>query len=1204
MPTQHYIGEIMIFTGSFAPEGWLECDGRMLHENEHQALFSVIERTYGGSSPYFALPDLRGRAAVGQGSPGFPQGASGGASDVTLNASQLPKHSHALLNGKVGLPVSSADADTNDPTQGVPAKLSVAVDDGVSGTYKVTAKAYTTGAATGIRDVKLKAGTQTGEAGSDKPAVVHIQNPYLALRYCIATEGEYPSGRNDRSALPAISFAFQSLHSPPQPSVMKCPPKKTSVSLEAFGFRRISRSWGLAALLTAVLALSAQAASPIKLFFDSASSTNTNDRLDRIDVDGTNLTALITTGVGTWTQPETIQIDHANGYLYIADGGAGHQILRFNLDGTNKTVITSWTHTGFSRGLALDRVNQKLYYCTQSTTVDADNTLVSINLSNNSATTLGSGAANVASRPSGLAVDTERGYVYVSDFQTSSATSQGIVRFNLDGSGRTQIVTHSPLSGGTSMTFPFLYADESTGHLYFTTNSTLDSNLDRIARINWDGTGMTTLYSGATNFTQPYAIFVDKANGYIYMGDSNVGAALASLYRFNLDGSGGRLLMANGYENNGFIDGIALTSTAPTISTVSNQNVAMGASTGNLSVTVGDAASETPVGNLLLYGKSSNQTLVPNANITFGGSGASRTVNVATAAGQTGTSTITLTVNDGAVVTRTTFTVTVASSTAPTVTTPTSASITGTSATLGGNVTSDGGATITGRGVVYSVTSTNSNPQIGGTGVSQASTSGTTGVFTVGSGTLPPGTAYSFAAYAINSVGTSYSSVGTFTTLSDNADLSALSFSAGTISFSTGTTSYSFSVPNATANTTVTATRSEANATLQLQFNAGGFTSLTSGTASGSLSLNVGANTVDVKVTAQDGTTIKTYTTTITRAAPLSAPTVTTPTSASIAGTAATLGGNVTSDGGATITERGVVYSVTSTNSNPQINGTGVTKVSTTGTTGVFTVSSGTLTPGTAYSFAAYATNSVGTSYSSVGSFTTLSDNANLSNLTISSGTLSPVFASVIITYDAAVLRPTTSITVTPTAAESHATIQVRINGGSYASVTSGSPTSSLPLNLGANTIDVLVTAQDGATTKTYTTTVTRWTYLQAWRNQYYGSIANSGDGADTAAPQFDGLANLLKFALGMNPTVPGLQPVTFVKNGSTLEFSYPRSVEATVECTFIVEWSDTLMPGSWDTAGVNEQILSDNGTLQQVKATLPAGNPVRRFVRLRVTNP
>lgn len=102
------------------------------------------------------------------------------------------------------------------------------------------------------------------------------------------------------------------------------------------------------------------------------------------------------------------------------------------------------------------------------------------------------------------------------------------------------------------------------------------------------------------------------------------------------------------------------------------------------------------------------------------------------------------------------------------------------------------------------------------------------------------------------------------------------------------------------------------------------------------------------------------------------------------------------------------------------------------------------------------------------------SSDADLSAMTISSGTLSPSFASGTTSYTTSVSNGTTSITVTPTRNEAHATIEVRVNGGSYSSVTSGSASGALSLNVGSNTIDVRVTAEDGTTQKTYTTSICR----------------------------------------------------------------------------------------------------------------------------------
>jgi hypothetical protein len=72
------------------------------------------------------------------------------------------------------------------------------------------------------------------------------------------------------------------------------------------------------------------------------------------------------------------------------------------------------------------------------------------------------------------------------------------------------------------------------------------------------------------------------------------------------------------------------------------------------------------------------------------------------------------------------------------------------------------------------------------------------------------------------------------------------------------------------------------------------------------------------------------------------------------------------------------------------------------------------------------------------------------------------------------------------------------------------------------------------------------------------------------------------------------------------LELTYTRSKEAlTGGMIFAVEWSDTLAPNPWSVAGVTQSILTDNGTVQSVKATVPTAAAIpKRFARLKVTSP
>lgn len=94
-----FVGEIKIFAGTFAPENWRFCDGSLLSISVYNPLYSLLGTTYGGDGiTNFALPDLRGRIPVGQGSgPGLTpriRGAKGGTEAETLITAQIPAHTH------------------------------------------------------------------------------------------------------------------------------------------------------------------------------------------------------------------------------------------------------------------------------------------------------------------------------------------------------------------------------------------------------------------------------------------------------------------------------------------------------------------------------------------------------------------------------------------------------------------------------------------------------------------------------------------------------------------------------------------------------------------------------------------------------------------------------------------------------------------------------------------------------------------------------------------------------------------------------------------------------------------------------------------------------------------------------------------------------------------------------------------------------
>jgi microcystin-dependent protein len=99
---QPYVGEIRLFAGNFAPAGWAFCNGQLLPISENETLFQLIGTTYGGDGQStFAMPDLRGRVPIHQGtgaglSPRIV-GEMGGSESVALTINQISNHTHAFL---------------------------------------------------------------------------------------------------------------------------------------------------------------------------------------------------------------------------------------------------------------------------------------------------------------------------------------------------------------------------------------------------------------------------------------------------------------------------------------------------------------------------------------------------------------------------------------------------------------------------------------------------------------------------------------------------------------------------------------------------------------------------------------------------------------------------------------------------------------------------------------------------------------------------------------------------------------------------------------------------------------------------------------------------------------------------------------------------------------------------------------------------
>ena len=168
--TEPYLGEIMLWAGSFAPKGWALCNGQILPIAQNQGLFTLLGTTYGGNGVVtFALPDMRGRVPIhfGQG-PGLSSrvlGEKGGEESHTLAMNELAAHTHTARG-------STAAGTSASPSGMVPARNAAQIPQ-----YGATVNAALSPSAISV----------TGSSQAHPNL-----RPYLVLNYVICLQGVYP----------------------------------------------------------------------------------------------------------------------------------------------------------------------------------------------------------------------------------------------------------------------------------------------------------------------------------------------------------------------------------------------------------------------------------------------------------------------------------------------------------------------------------------------------------------------------------------------------------------------------------------------------------------------------------------------------------------------------------------------------------------------------------------------------------------------------------------------------------------------------------------------------------------------------------------------------------------------------------------------------------------------------------------------------
>ncbi|MGO8835831.1 MAG: beta strand repeat-containing protein [Limisphaerales bacterium] len=284
----------------------------------------------------------------------------------------------------------------------------------------------------------------------------------------------------------------------------------------------------LVPVLPALVLLLAMRASGQTLYYDTSSASQNSNSVQHVTPAGAANTSIFTaTGSGgnNVSRCTAIALDTSLQKVFLVDAG-NQELWSMNLDGSGLSLVKAGL-TNTPTDLALDTVNQMIYYTTSSATV-TNNTIQRMDYTGNNNTVLftaGTSGNNV-SRCTALALDLKNSLIFFSD-----AGVKGIWSLNLSGSGLTLInsnLTAVPLDLALDVTNKFIY--------YATSSSIQNSNT--VQKLNYAGNANTLLFTATgaagNGVSRCTAIDFDPAGSKLYLADAGTNA----LWSLNIDGSG------------------------------------------------------------------------------------------------------------------------------------------------------------------------------------------------------------------------------------------------------------------------------------------------------------------------------------------------------------------------------------------------------------------------------------------------------------------------------------------------------------------------------------------------------------------------------------------------------------------------------------------------------------------------------------------